>query len=89
MQPISTVRPQNWAILEPPLPPPCGRHMYMVPKLIESSLTRLPDLIVEDPISICLTCFHFISKVETLLLISNLLSSQIWVQRKMEKGQMH
>ena len=57
--------------------------------MIESSLTRLPDLIVEDPISICLTCFHFISKVETLLSISNLLSSQIWVQRKMEKGQMH
>ena len=56
--------------------------------MIESSLTRLPDLIVEDPISICLTCFHFISKVETLLSIPNLLSSQIWVQRKMEKGQM-
>ena len=31
-QPISTIRPQNWAILETPLPPPqCGRHMYMVP----------------------------------------------------------
>ena len=29
-QPISTARPQNLVILSPP-PPPCGRHMYMVP----------------------------------------------------------
>ena len=30
-QPISTVCPQNWAILEPPSPPRAWRHLWMVP----------------------------------------------------------
>ena len=55
--------------------------------MIESSLTRLPDLIVEDPISICLTFFHFISKMETLFINTKLIvKSNLGAEKKWKRG---
>ena len=41
-QPISLILPQNWAILEPPLPPPCGRHLLVPPYGKINSSVRPP-----------------------------------------------
>ena len=54
--------------------------------MIKSSLTRLPDLIVEDPISICLAFFHFISKMETLFINTKLIVKSNLGAEKNGKG---